>query len=352
MNFSFVDLILTTLEKEKKIGFFEDKITKLCKNEPIEVKCKSSDEHKNIVATAINKLKYLYLQDKSSNNSSNLLDTMRYYELPWDHQSDFIKDKDKKERIALIKRTLFIYFQRLFNDINVKPFSLKQTEFLENGITESTLVGTNGEKITFYSGHDYDINLKIEKDKKFCSVSIYQHLSVYQHTIHAINTPEQELVETSKKKFSFCFRKTNNKSVSDIDKTEVEQIFINIDSFSPLCYVNGTVYTDDGVYFFFNEIADSKFKIYYYDNEFIKILESLKASDSFKDIEDTQYIENILNKEDMLQEKAIEFLESNGIFSDCYCEIKADSFDLMDLANKAFYSPRELMESFQKNNQK
>ena len=54
----------------------------------------------------------------------------------------------------------------------------------------------------------------------------------------------------------------------------------------------------------------------------------------------------------MLQEEAVNFLESNGIFPDCYCEIKVDSFELMDLANKAFHSPRELMENLQRNNQK
>ena len=348
MNFSFVDLILTLLNEEGHLGYFENKITYLNKKEPIIVEINSNDRHEDIISRAVEELKYLYLQGKDFNEYATLLNAKRYYE----PLSDSNKEKEQRERIEAIRKALFVYLERLLNDIKIKPFSLKQDENLANSITESKLFGTDGEEISFCAGHDYDINLKIKKDRRFCDVTIYQHLSACRHIIHAINKDKNEEIETTTKKAGFSFRKTKQKNATPAVEPVVKELAINVDTFTPRCWVRGTVYTDDGVYFFFNAIEDGKFKIYYYDKEFIQTLAMVKESEQFDSINNNHYIELILNKEAVDPQSIIAFLEKNGIFSDCYCEEKVDYFELMDLVNKAFHSPKELMESLQKKKQK
>lgn len=270
-----------------------------------------------------------------------------YYITLREYDSRVVTDRSEKEkrmmplidksRDEMTKETIYNYLANILKNIDIPPFNAKKLD--EQSVYECKATGNNSEQIKI----DYDESklttcIKIKTNNKYLKVSMLPVISSTRYE-GMVTIPKNK----NKSNFNFfnIFRK---KSKFELKHQETADfIAVTKDEINSICEAAGTVYAEEGVYIF--EIKDNTFIINYFDQEAINIITTTNLNKKF---ELTDIIKLLREKKELTRTNFIEKLEETGLLPNAAFSIPCTSKELQILVNKAFITPRNLIEDLYK----
>lgn len=270
-----------------------------------------------------------------------------YYITPRENDSRVVtnsRDKDKiienlidKSRDKMIKQNIYNYMGSILNNIEILPFNTEQLD--DYSIYECLATGKNEEKIKIdYDEETLQTNIVIKANDKNLKASMLGNIISTHYDGVITNTSnfkkKNHFFNLFKRKSPFELKNQNKAEFIAITKDEVNS---QIDAY-------GTVYTKDGVYIF--NTSDNTFKLKFYDKETINMV----IKTEFDTELDLNKYKSILERRgDLANTKFIEKLEKYGVLSNVNFSIKSNPKELLNLTNKAFINPKNLIKELIQN---
>lgn len=270
-----------------------------------------------------------------------------YYITPRESDARVVTDSSEKEKIIetlinqsrdeMVKKTIYNYLDNVLKNIEIPPFNTKKLD--EQSVYECKALSNNGEQIKV----DYDETklttcIKIIAPSKYLKVTILPEIVSTRHD-GMIILPK---VKKSKSIFNLFKRKSRFEL---INQEKANFISVTKDEINSKLQANGTIYTEEGVYIF--DITNNIFNINYFDQEIITTITTTNLNKKF---ELTDYIRLLREKKELSNTEFIKNLQTTGILPNAAFSIQCTSKELQILINKAYTSPKDLIEDLYKIN--
>lgn len=253
-----------------------------------------------------------------------------------EREKTFIKKLDES-REQMTNETIYNYLNNILKSIEIPPFNTKKLD--EQSIYECKTIGNNSEQIKV----DYDeikltTNIKITTQNKYLKVSMLPSISSTRY--EGMITIDKKQQKNNLNIFNI-FKKKDKFELKNQDKADF--ISITKEEINPICQANGTVYNEEGIYIF--EIKNNTFIINYFDQETITAISTNNLNKKF---ELTNIIKLLREKKDLANTNFTEKLSETGLLPNASFTIPCTPKELQVLTNKAFISPKILIEDLYK----